>query len=247
MSWRFLRSALECIRPPVRASPAPSEWNPETPASVLLSATCLESFANEVSSLTAAFFFDRRVAAYLSAADRASGLPDGFVEGAVARIRDDPGTGVDARFRDLLDAVGGKRPAVLKELALLGELRDALVHQRACDIPAVDREHETIRFFQNPPPAFRRLRLVTFHGRPLLGKDIPNDESSWTVRVSTGAVGLWALESTVVAITHLLDGLPGGAYREAVVGAYRPPGVASETVFHELEGELAALRPHVLT
>ncbi|EDM46960.1 hypothetical protein [Marinobacter algicola] len=216
MSWNFLLSSFR------NAEAAGSEnetidLNLETPSSIVLCGISIEAFCNELSSLSRAFAFAHEKQHRLLIDDGA-GVDQETLNQLCSLSQDGSGSFYD-RYKRVIKLFGEKSPAFLEELVHLKNLRDALVHFRSCDVPIGEGEDGVIRYSQEVPTVLRSLKKKKVSGRELVAV---SEDSEWTLRVSTSAMAIWALNLTCDAILFLLDSLPDKSFKEFVLQAYRP-------------------------
>ena len=221
MSWPLVMSAIRHLQQEGEGI-EPIDLNLGTPPALVLSATALEAFVNEISSLTHAFVYDRD--AYSVPAQTKGGLPRHMDEDKVAGIRHDSRGSFYDRYKNLVKGLGIPSFRHIQELSYLRDLRDAVVHFRGCDISIVLMEDDIIRSVQEPPRVFQHLKTIEVDARPVLGRDVEPGEGEWHLTMSTNAMGYWCVVMVTKAILHILEEIPKGAFRGLVWRTYRTSG-----------------------
>lgn len=233
MSWGFFLSSFE------RAENAGTnesglDLNLDAPSSVVLCAVSIEAFCNEISSLARAFVFDQEREQYLC-----KGQPPGInrkdLEKLCALSQDANGSFYD-RYKRVMNLLGASNPTLLENMVFLRDLRDALVHFRSCDVSIEEGKDGVIRYGQETPEVLRALKNKKVSGRPLVA---PDEGLEWTLRISTTAMAIWALELTCDATLYLLDALPVGDFQKFLLEAYRPRDCTYRDLYSKAKYDIA--------
>lgn len=242
MSWPLLSSAMARVQAEDRGID-PVDLNLEAPPCVVLCCTAVEAFANEISSLSSAFLFNEKEnppVRYWTEAQEETAVGMGRDSCRdVAQIKNDPKGSFYDRYKALLNAMGIEKPTCLQRLSHLRDLRNALVHFRLCDVPIVYGTDGVIQYAQEPPEVFAHLKLYNINGWPVVSDDPDNNNGvEWTLRVSTNAMAAWSLNLALEAITHVLDHIPAGRYRDFILKAYAYRDVSFSNVFEKGKSDL---------
>ena len=242
MSWRFLLSAMKRICATENAM-HPVDLNLEAPPCVLLCCTAVEAFANEISCLSSAFLFNEKENSvrYLTGAQEETAMRMGreTCQG-IEKIKDGAKESFYKRYKALLNAMKIEKPTCLLCLAHLRDLRNALVHFRLCNVPIVYGSDGVIQYAQEPPKVFAHLKSYNVNGSPVVSVDPDDNGVEWTLRVSTNAMAAWSLNLALEAITHVLDRIPAGRYRDFILKAYASRDVSFSDVFEKGKSDLKA-------
>ena len=242
MSWRFLFSAMRLIRATENAM-HPVDLNLEAPPCVVLCCAAVEAFANEISSLSSAFLFNEKEnppVRYWTEAQEETAVGMGCDSCRdVAQIKNDPKRSFYDRYKALLNAMGIEKPTCLQRLSHLRDLRNALVHFRLCDVPIIYGTDGVIQYAQEPPEVFAHLKSYNVNGWPVVSVDPDNNNGvEWTLRVSTNAMAAWSLNLALEGITHVLDRIPAGRYRDFILKAYASADTSFSNVFEKGKSDL---------
>jgi hypothetical protein len=244
MSWRFLLSAMKRICATENAM-HPVDLNLEAAPCVVLCCIAVEAFANEISSLSSAFLFNEKenppVRYWTEAQEETAVGMDWDSCRDVAKIKDDRKGSLWSfydRYKALLNAMGIEKPTCLLRLSHLKDLRNALVHFRLCKVAIVYGSDGVIQYAQDPPEVFAHLKSYNVNGWPVVSDDPDYNGVEWTLRVSTNAVAAWSLNLALEAITHVLDHIPAGRYRDSILKAYASRDVSFSNVFEKGKNDL---------
>ena len=95
-----------------------------------------------------------------------------------------------------------------------------------------------IQYAQDPPEVFAHLKSYNVNGWPVVSDDPDYNGVEWTLRVSTNAMAAWSLNLALEAITHVLDHIPAGRYRDFILKAYASRDVSFSNVFEKGKSDL---------
>jgi hypothetical protein len=116
------------------------------------------------------------------------------------------------------------------------QVRNGIVHFRACDIRIVNKEG-IITYDHELPDFCNQLKNKKFRCRDLMYvEDMRRKgeagEIAWVTRLSTPAMAMWAMKVVIVAILYVLERIPKGELKDSVWRAYRPSNERYRTLFH---------------
>lgn len=243
ISWSLLLSAIRRVQESENVITS-IDLNLEAPPCAILCCIALEAFVNEISCLTSAFLFDEannHRARYSSMAHREANIGMTWDNcQKIGQIKDNRKGSFYDRYKTLLKAAGIEKPSCMQSLSYLRDLRDALVHFRACEVPVVEDSKGVIRFAQEPPEVFVHLQSYNVNGWPVVATGPEEVGVEWTLRASTNAMAVWSISLTLEAITYVIDILPAGEYRNFILKKYATRDKSFSTLFEKGKADVEA-------
>jgi len=225
ISWHLLYS---CIRRALEYSrQGSSGFSLEALPNIILGCSAVEAFCNEMSSIVSTFEYTR---------DQNSSLEDvvGVTEKAcsqMAAIKTNAIYSTLERYKKLCSALGLVLPKNYEDLTTLVQVRNGIVHFRACDLRIVNNEG-TITYNHDLPDFYNHLKKKKYRGCDLICKAAEPGEITWITRISTPAMALWAIEVVIGEILYVLENIPEGELKQRIMNAYRPSIPDYQTLFH---------------
>jgi hypothetical protein len=119
-------------------------------------------------------------------------------------------------------------PICLDDLSSLGNVRNALVHFRECDVPIIEDKNGVIKEGQELPSKLKKMYKRKYQGQQLFAAP---ESSPWTLRLATDSMAAWSLSLCLDAIAHIMNELPAGRYKDFVWRAYAYRNTEFNTLF----------------
>jgi hypothetical protein len=134
-------------------------------------------------------------------------------------------------YKKLCSALGLVLPKYYEDLTTLVQVRNGIVHFRACDLRIVHTKG-TITYNHDLPDFYNHLKRKKYRGRDLICKVAEPGEIPWVTSISTPAMALWAIEVVIEVILYVLKNIPEGELKQRILNVYRPSIPDYQTLFH---------------
>jgi uncharacterized protein YutE (UPF0331/DUF86 family) len=222
ISWQFIWSAIEMIRNS-KSKIYPIDFNMQATPCIVMVCISLESFSNEMSSLTHAFLYNLKTDFDIENLSKKRKCIIGIdlnICKNITKIRESKDESFYERYKKLLSELRIDKPKFLQDISYLCNLRNSIVHFRSCDISVIQDKDGIIKYYQDPPEVFKYLKTFKVKKWPVIATDVDKN-SAWNLRISTNAMAIWSIKLIIEAIIYVLDNLPHGDYKDFILKYYK--------------------------
>lgn len=241
ISWLILFSAISNARKEPRNIDT-IDLNMQAIPSIILSCTALESFVNEISSLSKAFMFNFEKeynAQFLEIDKQESTIGISWDKcKRLAEIKNDSKGSFYDRYKLLVKTLDVKSPEFIQTLSKLKDLRDDLVHFKILDMSVVENSDGVITYFQQPPEVFSHLKKYKVKNYPVIALDGNDNSIDWSHRISTNAMAIWCIDLVLDSLIYVLESIQNGRFKDFLVKAYSTRDGSFEYLFQKGKSDI---------